>query len=375
MSERPVANLNKPPRLAACDCLNCGGGIEFDASDFTEDETRTAECPHCHKETSIFVEREKPDTALEMTMRPSLFSDFIGQKRVKERLELAIAAAQQRGESLDHILLIGSPGSGKSTLTNIIARAMGANVKATSGQTIEKASDLAGLLTNLEEGDVLFIDEIHRLRRTIEEYLYPAMEDFKLDIIVDYGPNARSVRLNLPRFTLIGSTTSKEELTRNLLSRFGFVESMDDYSVDELAAIARRFAKSHNVEIDEDAAGKIARMADGTPLDVLNRLRHVRDYAQVKGDGKISPEIAEAALKMLAASGETQDARESREAIPSAVRREVWRRDEGKCKKCGSRKNLEYDHIIPVAEGGSNTARNIELLCEACNRAKSDLIQ
>ena len=308
-------------------------------------------------------------------MRPSLFSDFIGQNRVKERLELVIAAAQQRGEALDHILLIGSPGSGKSTLANIIARAMGANVKATSGQTIEKASDLAGLLTNLEEGDVLFIDEIHRLRRSIEEYLYPAMEDFKLDIIVDSGPNARSVRLNLPRFTLIGSTTSKDELTRNLLSRFGFVESMDDYSVDELAAIARRFAKSHNVEIDEDAAGKIARMADGTPLDVLNRLRHVRDYAQVKGDGKISPEIAEAALKMLASSGETQDARESREAIPSAVRREVWRRDEGKCKKCGSRKNLEYDHIIPVAEGGSNTARNIELLCEACNRAKSDLIQ
>ena len=375
MSERPVTNLNKPPRFSACDCLNCGGGIEFDAGDFAEDETRTAECPHCHKETSIFVEREKLDTALQLTMRPSLFSDFIGQNRVKERLELVIAAAQQRGEALDHILLIGSPGSGKSTLANIIARAMGANVKATSGQTIEKASDLAGLLTNLEEGDVLFIDEIHRLRRSIEEYLYPAMEDFKLDIIVDSGPNARSVRLNLPRFTLIGSTTSKDELTRNLLSRFGFVESMDDYSVDELAAIARRFAKSHNVEIDEDAAGKIARMADGTPLDVLNRLRHVRDYAQVKGDGKISPEIAEAALKMLASSGETQDARESREAIPSAVRREVWRRDEGKCKKCGSRKNLEYDHIIPVAEGGSNTARNIELLCEACNRAKSDLIQ
>jgi Holliday junction DNA helicase RuvB len=252
---------------------------------------------------------------------------------------------------------------------------MGANIKATSGQTIEKASDLAGLLTNLEEGDVLFIDEIHRLRRIIEEYLYPAMEDFKLDIVIDMGPGARSVRLNLPRFTLIGSTTSKDELTRNLLSRFGFVESMDDYSVDELAAIARRFAKLANVEIHEEAAGKIARMADGTPLDVLNRLRHVRDYAQVKGDGKISPEIAEAALKMLASSGETQDARESREAIPSAVRREVWRRDEGKCKKCGSRKNLEYDHIIPVAEGGSNTARNIELLCEACNRAKSDLIQ
>ena len=150
---------------------------------------------------------------------------------------------------------------------------------------------------------------------------------------------------------------------------------MDEYSVDELTAIARRFAKSHNVEIDEDAAGRIARTADGTPLDVLNRLRHVRDFAHVKGNGKITVEITESALKMLASSGEKQVASESRDAIPSAVRREVWRRDEGKCKKCGSRKNLEYDHIIPVAEGGSNTARNIELLCEACNRAKSDLIQ
>jgi Holliday junction DNA helicase RuvB len=288
---------------------------------------------------------------------------------------LAIAAAKLRGEVLGHILLIGSPGSGKATLANIINREMGANGKATSGSAIEKASDLAGLLTNLEEGDVLFIDEIHRLRRVIEEYLYPAMDDFKLDVVIDQGENARSVRLNLPRFTLIGSTTSKDEITRNLLSRFQIVESMDDYSIDELTAIARRFAKSHNVAIDEDAAGRIARSADGTPLDVLNRLRHVRDYAHVKGDGKISLAVAEAALKMLASSGETQDARESREAIPSAVRREVWRRDEGKCKKCGSRKNLEYDHIIPVAEGGSNTARNIELLCEACNRAKSDLIQ
>ena len=382
MSERPVvANLNKPPRFAACDCLNCGGGIEFDASDFAEDETRTAECPHCHKETTIFVEREKSITTLNSpalepeSPTPKQLSDFIGQTRVKARLELAIAAAKSRGEALGHILLVGSPGSGKATLANIVTRAMGANMKATSGQTIEKASDLAGLLTNLEEGDVLFIDEIHRLQKTIEEYLYPAMEDFKLDIIIDQGDYARPVRLNLPRFTLIASTTKKEQLRHNLISCFQIVERMDDYNIDELTAIARRFAKSHNVEIDEGAAGRIARSADGAPLDVLNRLRHVRDYAHVKGDGKITLEVAEAALKMLASSDEAQNARESRDAIPSAVRREVWRRDEGKCKKCGSRKNLEYDHIIPIAKGGSNTARNIELLCEACNRAKSDLIQ
>jgi len=306
---------------------------------------------------------------------PKTFADFIGQNRVKARLELATAAAKHRGESLGHVLLIGPSGSGKATLANILAREMGTNGKVTSGPMIEKTADLAGLLTNLDGGDVLFIDEIHRLRRTIEEYLYPAMEEFKLDLIIDQGPDARSVRLNLPRFTLIGSTTSTEELTRNLLSRFQIVENMNAYSIDELAAIARRFAKSVGVEIDEDAAGRIARSADSTPLDVLNRLRHVRDFAHVEGSEKITLEVADAALKMLAAFDEKQEASDNRDAIPSAIRREVWRRDEGKCVKCGSRKNLEYDHIIPVSRGGSNTARNIELLCETCNRAKSDLIE
>src|SRR5690349_1576013 len=163
----------------------------------------------------------KPDVVLEMTLRPSLFSEFTGQAKLKERLEIAVQAAKQREEPLDHILLSGPPGLGKTTLANIIAKAMGANLKSTSGPTIEKAGDLAGLLTNLEEGDVLFIDEIHRLQKTIEEYLYPAMEDFKLDIIIDQGPNARSVRLNLPRFTLIGATTRSGLLTAPLLTRFG----------------------------------------------------------------------------------------------------------------------------------------------------------
>ncbi len=308
-------------------------------------------------------------------MTPTLFSGFIGHINTKERIEIAIAAAKKRGDALGHILFIGPTGSGKATLARIIAKAMGANLKSTSGATIEKAEDLAGLLTSLEAGDVLFIEEIHALQKRLVEYLYAAMKDFKLDITIGQRENARSVRLNLPHFTLIGSTTSKERLTPNFLSCFRIVEKLDDYFVEQLAVIACRFAKSLEIEIDEDVADRIARSANGTPLDVLNRLQHVRDYAYIRSNGKITLEVAETALKMLAYSDEKQEARENRDAIPSEVRREVWRRDGGKCVKCGSREKLEYDHIIPVSKGGSNTARNIELLCEACNRAKSDTIQ
>src|SRR5437868_7671073 len=184
----------------------------------------------------------KPDLALELTLRPSIFSDFTGQPRVKERLEITVAAARQRQEALDHILLNGPPGLGKTTLANILAKAMGASLKSTSGPTIEKAGDLAGLLTNLEEGDVLFIDEIHRLQKTIEEYLYPAMEDFKLDIIIDQGPNARSVRLNLPKFTLVAATTRSGLLTAPLLTRFPIRERLDYYKSDTLQKIVTRSA-------------------------------------------------------------------------------------------------------------------------------------
>jgi len=241
----------------------------------------------------------KPDVALEMTLRPSLFSEFTGQAKVKERLEISVAAAKQRGEAIDHILLSGPPGLGKTTLANIIAKAMGASVKSTSGPTIEKAGDLAGLLTNLEEGDVLFIDEIHRLQKTIEEYLYPAMEDFKLDIIIDQGPNARSVRLNLPRFTLIGATTRSGLLTAPLLTRFGIRERLDYYEADQLQQIVLRSGRLLNVEMEEKGAREIARRSRGTPRIANNLLRRVRDYAQVKHEGRITVEIADKALAML----------------------------------------------------------------------------
>lgn len=241
----------------------------------------------------------KPDVVLEMTLRPSMMSEFVGQAKVKERLGIAVEAAKQRGESLDHILLSGPPGLGKTTMACIIAKAMGANLKSTSGPTIEKAGDLAGLLTNLEEGDVLFIDEIHRLQKTIEEYLYPAMEDFKLDIIIDQGPNARSVRLNLPRFTLIGATTRSGLLTAPLLTRFPMRERVDYYEAGQLQQIVVRSARLLNIDMDPAGALEIARRSRGTPRIANNLLRRVRDYAQVRGDGRVTAEIADQALAML----------------------------------------------------------------------------
>ena len=233
------------------------------------------------------------------SLRPKIFSDFTGQMKIVENLKVFITAAKQRNESLDHVLLTGPPGLGKTTLSFIISNELGKNIKVTSGPVIDKPGDLAGMLTSLEEGDILFIDEIHRLSAVVEEYLYSAMEDFRLDIMIDSGPSARSIQLNIPRFTLIGATTRAGLITAPLRSRFGIINRLDYYDTSELVKVIKRSANLLNIEILQDGLTELASRSRGTPRIANRLLRRTRDFAQVKGNGIITKEIAQIALEAL----------------------------------------------------------------------------
>ena len=251
------------------------------------------------EERVISDKEQKDDPNLDVSLRPKSLDEFVGQDKIKESLNIFIQAAKQREEPLEHTLLYGSPGLGKTTLAHIIGREMNANVRITSGPAIERAGDLAAILTNLEERDVLFIDEIHRLNRLVEEVLYPAMEDYALDIVIGKGPSARTLRIDLPKFTMIGATTRLSLLSSPLRDRFGSIYRIDYYQNNEMEKIVKRSSNILNCKVEDIAAGEIAARGRKTPRVANRLLKRVRDFAEVKGDGIITPEICSSALKML----------------------------------------------------------------------------
>ena len=255
----------------------------------------------------ITAAETEDDGSFDVSLRPKILTDYVGQSKVKENLKVFISAARSRGESLDHVLFYGPPGLGKTTLAHIIAAEMGVNIKSTSGPVIEKPGDLAAVLTNLEPGDVLFIDEIHRLSPVVEEILYPAMEDYQLDIMIGQGPSARTIKLDIPRFTLVGATTRAGLLSSPLRDRFGVISRLEFYTHEELATIVTRSAGILNVAVSSEGAREIASRSRGTPRIANRLLRRVRDFAQVDGDGSISKAAADQALERLEVDGQGFD--------------------------------------------------------------------
>ena len=314
----------------------------------------------------------KTNDRVDSAMRPQRLLDLVGQDKIKDSLAVLIANARKCEGTLDHILLCGPLGYGKSTLAHVMAKEMGVNIKITAGPVIERQGDLAAILTNLREGDVLFIDEVHRLGRAVEEVLYPAMEDFVLDLVVGKGSGARSIQLKLPRFTVIGAATRVAQVNDRLISQM-LVYDFTPYDVDDLARIIVFLAKQQGISIDTQAAKIVADGSHGSPGRAATLLTKVHKIAVTAADGHITPQIAKDSLSVFG-SVEPLPVRD-RLPIPDDAKIFVWQRDNGRCVICGSQEKLEYDHIIPISKGGSNTARNIQLLCEKHNRSKgADLV-
>ena len=314
----------------------------------------------------------KTNDRVDSAMRPQRLLDLVGQDKIKDSLAVLIANARKCEGTLDHILLCGPLGYGKSTLAHVMAKEMGVNIKISAGPKIERQGDLAAILTNLREGDVAFIDEIHCLGRAVASVLYRAMEDFVLDLVVGKGSGARSIQLKLPRFTVIGAATRVAQVNDRLISQM-LVYDFTPYDVDDLARIIVFLAKQQGISIDTQAAKIVADGSHGSPGRAATLLTKVHKIAVTAADGHITPQIAKDSLSVFG-SVEPLPVRD-RLPIPDDAKIFVWQRDNGRCVICGSQEKLEYDHIIPISKGGSNTARNIQLLCEKHNRSKgADLV-
>ncbi len=299
--------------------------------------------------------------------RLSNFSSFVGQSKIKGSLTTLVAAAYKKGKPLHHLLLCGQPGMGKVTLAKIIASEMGVNTKIISGKTIKGAGDLAAILTNLRARDILIIEQIESVRKQVLEVLVPAMSEFTLDIVIGKGPSARNIALKLPPFTVIGTSSKPWQIDEHLNS-LTFAFNFAPYAPVYISKILSLFATQQNLIIGSDAIDLIATQSNGCPSDMLLMLKKVREYAIAYTNGQFDSRSVREALLVFSTNNNSQPF--ERQPIPDDVKMFVWQRDGGHCAKCGSQEKLEYDHIIPVSKGGSNTARNIQLLCEKCNRSK-----